>query len=227
MLTLKAEIRDTQIKPEVVRKTGKIPAVFYGKKEASTPISIPKTDFLKVWEEAGESSVVTLQTPDGVKESLIQEVDVDPISGKPRHADFYVFEKGHKVEVALPIEFTGVSPAMKDLGGTLVKVIHELAIIAMPKDLPHGINVDISSLITFEDQILAKDIALPPGVELDVEPEEVVALVSAPREEIEEEEEEEEVDLSQIEVEKKGKDDEDEEAPETNESNKKQEEPEA
>src|SRR3989344_4655432 len=157
MLTLKAEIRDTHTKPETIRKAGKIPAVFYGKKEASTVISVPKIDFLKVWKEAGESSVVTLETPVGIKESLIHAVDLDPITGIPRHADFYVFEKGRKVIVELPIEFIGVSPAVKDLGGMLVKVLHEIKIEAMPKDLPHNINIDISSLVNFGDQILAKN----------------------------------------------------------------------
>lgn len=203
MLTLKAEIRDLNTQPDQIRKAGKVPAVFYGKKEASTPISIGKIDFLKVWREAGESSVVTLDTPEGEKESLIHDVDLDPVTGQPRHADFYVFEKGHKVEVAIPLEFVGVSSAVKDLGGTLVQVVHELKIEAMPKDLPHNIEVDISSLAQFGDQILAKDIKLPSGVELKLAPEDVIATVSAPREE--KEEESAPVDLSSIEVEKKGK----------------------
>ncbi len=211
MLTLKADIRDTKTKPEEIRKTGRIPAVFYGKKEASTPISISKVDFLKVWNEAGESSVVKLDTPDGDKESLIQDVDLDPVTGIPRHADFYVFEKDHKVEVKLPIEFVGVSSAIKDLGGSLVKVLHEVKIEAMPKDLPHNLQIDIGSLIQFGDQILAKDIVLPQGVELKENPEEVVATVAAPREE--KEEEAAPIDLSQIEVEKKGKEETAEEAP--------------
>lgn len=206
MLTLNAEIRNDSSKLDELRKAGNIPAVFYGKKEASTPISIPKIDFLKVWKEAGESSVVTLNTPDGEKETFIKDVDVDPVSGAPRHADFYVFEKGHKVEVALPIEFEGISPAVKDLGGVLVKVLHELKVEAMPKDLPHNIVIDISVLIAFGDQILAQDIKLPSGVELKVGPEEVVATVSAPREE--KEEEVAPIDLDSIEVEKKGKEDE-------------------
>ena len=222
MLTLKAEIRDNLTKADAVRKAGKIPAVFYGKKEASTSISIPKIDFLKVWKEAGESSVITLETPVGQKESLIQDVDLDPVTGVPRHADFYVFEKGHKVEVKLPIEFIGVSPAVKDLGGMLVKVLHELKVEAMPKDLPHNIEIDISTLIQFGDQILARDIILPTGVILQEHTEEVVALVSAPREE--KEEEEAPADLSTIEVEKKGK--EEEEPTETNESVSKKESPE-
>ncbi len=203
MLTLKTEIRDRTTKAETIRKAGRIPAVFYGKKEASTPISIPKIDFLKIWKEAGESSVVTLETPAGSKESLIQDVDVDPVTGVPRHADFYVFEKGHKVEVELLIEFVGVSSAIKDLGGVLVKVLHKLKVEAMPKDLPHNISVDINTLANFGDQILAKNITLPAGVELRENPEEVVALVSAPREE--KEEEAAPIDLSAIEVEKKGK----------------------
>ncbi len=198
MLTLKAENREKTEKLDALRQVGKIPAVFYGKKEASKPISISQADFLKVWREAGESSVVSLETPEGVKESLIHDVDVDPVTGAPRHADFYVFEKGKKLEVELPLEFVGVSPAVKNLGGTLVKVLHELKIEAQPKDLPHSIEVDISSLATFEDQILAQDIKLPAGVDLIENPEEVVALVSAPREETEEESAP--IDLSQIEV---------------------------
>ncbi|KKU49829.1 MAG: 50S ribosomal protein L25 [Parcubacteria group bacterium GW2011_GWB1_49_7] len=212
MLTLKAHIRNTDTKPEEIRKAGQIPAVFYGKKEASTSISIPKIDFLKVWKEAGESSVVTLDTPDGNKESLIKDVDIDPVSGAPRHADFYVFEKGHKVEVALPIELTGVSPAVKDLGGILVQVLHELEVESMPKNLPHNITVDVSGLANFGDQILAKDITLPNGVELKINPEEVIITVSAPREE--KEEEVAPIDLSSIEVEKKGKEETEGETPE-------------
>ena len=212
MLTLKAEIRDKTDKLDRIRKAGRVPAVFYGKKEASTAISIPQIDFLKVWKAAGESSVITLETPKGIKESLIQDVDLDPLTGIPRHADFYVFEKGHKVEVELSLEFTGISPAVKDLGGMFVKVLYKLKVEAMPKDLPHGINVDISSLVSFGDQILAQDIVLPPGIKLREHPEEVVALVSAPREE-KEEEVVEPVDLSEIEVEKKGKEDAEEPAP--------------
>lgn len=206
MLTLKAELRNKGENPDIARKAGKVPAVFYGKKEASTPISVSSADFLKVWKQAGESTVVTLQTPDGEKDSLIQDVDLDPVTGNPRHADFYVFEAGHKLEVDLPIEFEGVSPAVKDQGGILVKVLRELPIKATAKDLPPHITVSIEGLVQFGDEIRAKDIKLPSGVELTVDPEEVVALVSAPREE--KEEESAPIDLSSIEVEKKGKEEE-------------------
>jgi large subunit ribosomal protein L25 len=204
MITLKAQARDLSVSPDDLRKGGFIPAVYYGKKEASTNISLNMVEFMKVWKLAGESSVVTLETTDGEKESLIHDIDFDPVKSTPRHVDFYVFEKGHKVQVEVPMEFDGVSLAVKDLGGTLVKVVHALKIEAMPKDLPHNLIIDISNLVDFQSQILASDIKLPAGVTLLENRDEVVALVSAPREE--KEEESAPLDLSAIEVEKKGKD---------------------
>lgn len=202
MITLQTEKREVSENLGALRKKGIIPAVFYGKKEKSTPISVLKKDFLKVWKEAGESSVITLKTAEGDLEALLHDVDLDPVTDVPRHADFYVFEKGHKIKLDIQLEFTGVAPAVKDLGGILVKVLREIKIEAMPKDLPHEITVDISPLINFESQILAKDIVLPSGVSLVDSPEEVVALVTEAKEEVEETVP---VDLSTIEVEKKGK----------------------
>lgn len=189
-----------------------MPAVYYGFKETSTPITISKSAFKKVLREAGESSVVIL-SGDGKKiEALIHEIDFDPIKGEPRHADFYVVEAGKKVEVSVPLHFEGVSPAVKNLGGILVKVLHEIKIEAFPKDLPHSITVNIETLVDFDSQIHVKDITLPKGVASLEESEEVVALVSAPKEE--KEEEAAPIDLSAIEVEKKGKK---EEVPESSE----------
>jgi len=211
MLTLDVEMRSKSEDLGKLRRKGLIPAVFYGKNVKSTPISIKEKDFIKVWRKAGESSVVTLKDSTAEVSVLIHDVAIDPVKDVPIHADFYVFEKGKKVEVSVPLEFVGVSPAIKDLGGTLVKALHELKISAEPQNLPHQIEVDISSLADFTSQILAGDLNLPKGVDLIQLPHEVVAAVSAPKEE--EVEEVAPVDLSTIEVEKKGKKDEEGEAP--------------
>ncbi|MFO0718422.1 MAG: 50S ribosomal protein L25 [Candidatus Paceibacterota bacterium] len=204
MLSLKIETRKIPQNLKSLKSKGQMPAVFYGKKEKSTPVSVSLAEFLKVWKKAGESSVVALKREDGEDlEALIHEVDLDPVTDTPRHADFYVFEKGHKIEVHIPLEFVGVAPGVKDLGGTLVKVLRELKIEAMPKDLPHEIKVDISTLTNFDSQILAKDIVLPSGVTLVEGADEVVALVAEAKEIVEEVSAP--IDLSAIEVEKKGK----------------------
>lgn len=204
MILLKAKKREPKVSLANLRKNGELPAVFYGKKEKATPIAVILKDFVKVWKETGESSVVTL-TMAGEEnlEALIQDVDLDPIRSIPRHADFYVFEKGKKLKIKTPIEFVGVSPAVKDLGAILVKVLHELAIEALPKDLPKKIEVDIGVLKNFGDSIAAKDIKLPTNVGLMEKPEEVVVSVYEPKEE--KEEEAPAPDLTAIEVEKKGK----------------------
>lgn len=203
MFTLEVKKRDQKANLDAMRKSGFVPAVFYGKKEASTAVAVKNVDFLKVWKQAGSSSVIGL-SGDGIEvEALIQDVDLHPVTGKPRHADFYVFEKGKKIKVNVPLEFSGVSPAVKDLGGSLVKVLHTLEIEAMPKDLPHNLVVDISALIDFKSVIAAKDIKLPSGVMLIAHADEVVASVYEPKEEIEEVAPT--VDLSTIEVAKKGK----------------------
>jgi len=203
MITLNIHKRDVKENLDALRTKGMIPAVYYGKKEKSTPIQVSFSDFIKVWRKAGESSVVTLQDGSAELDALIHDVDVDPVKGTARHVDFYVFEKGQKIEVNVPIEFVGNAPAVKELGGNLVKVLREIRIEATPKDLPHTISVDISPLTTFSSVIIAKDIKLPAGVTLVTHADEVVVSVYEPKEEVVEEVTS--VDMSAIEVAKKGK----------------------
>ncbi len=203
MITLQAEPRQVGAKLHKMRQEGKIPAVYYGRLEASTPILVSKVEFEKVFKQTGESSVINLTTPTGAHDALVHDLDRDPVTGIIRHIDFYVIEKGKKVSVHVPIEFVGVSGAIKDLGGVLVKVLHEVEIEAEASKLPHHIEVDISSLVDFESQILAGDLKLPAGVTLITGPEEVIVLANEAKEEVIEEVP---MDISQIELsEKKGK----------------------
>lgn len=204
MLTLKTEARENKkAANEALRNEGKIPAVFYGAKQETTPIAISAGDFLRVWNEAGESTIITLETANGKLDTLIHEVQFNPVTDEPVHADFYVVDKDKEIYVEVPLEFEGVAPAVKELGGILVKVMHELEVKTRPQDLPHNIVIDISVLKDMDSHISVKDITLPNGVVATANPDEIVAAVSAAREE--EEAPATEVDMSSIEVEKKGK----------------------
>jgi large subunit ribosomal protein L25 len=215
MISLNFETRDIKTKLETMREAGNIPAVFYGPKEKSTSIVVVAKDFMKVLKKAGESSIIVLKDKSGAEhEALIHALDKHPLTGVVRHIDFYVIEKGKKLTVDVPLNFTGVSPAVKDKGGILVKVQREIEIEAIPKDLPHEIVVDISSLVELTDVILAKNIALPSGVTLKINPEEVIASVSVAKEETEEAPKT--IDMSAIAVEAKGKEAKEGEAPAEN-----------
>jgi large subunit ribosomal protein L25 len=219
MLTLTVEKRDKVGKVEGLRQSGLLPAVFYGPKEKSTSVTVPTVEFKKVWKKAGESSVIILKEKSGNEhEALIHEVDVHPLTGEPRHIDFYVIEKGKKVEVSVPLIFDGIAPAVKDLGGILVKVHRELKIEAAPRDLPHELKVDLTKLITMTDVIHAKDIVLPKGVDLKINPEDVIASMAEAKEEVVEAPAE--IDMSAIEVEAKGKEVKEGEAPVAGEAGK-------
>ncbi|MSU45361.1 MAG: hypothetical protein EXS47_01900, partial [Candidatus Zambryskibacteria bacterium] len=75
MITLDAQKRDSSQNLQTLRKEGKMPAVFYGKKSESTPITLLQKDFIKVWKQVGESGVVSIKTATGTVDTLIHAVD--------------------------------------------------------------------------------------------------------------------------------------------------------
>ena len=203
MFVIKAEKRDPSVKLDNLRKSGKIPAVFYGAGEVNTPVTLSNVEFKKIWRNAGESSAITVSTGKSEVNALIHEVQVDPITSEPIHVDFLVIDMKKKIKVQVPLVFEGVSNAVKSGIGNLVKVLHEIEIEALPIDLPQNLVVDISKLETLNDNILVSDVKLPKGVALITSANDVVASVVAQVEE--KEEVAAPVDLSAIEVEKKGK----------------------
>lgn len=203
MFSIKAKKRNLNIKLDVLRKGGEIPAVFYGAGKTTTPVSLSNVEFKKIWREAGESSAVKIAMSSGDIDALIHEVQVDPITDEPIHVDFLAIDMKKKIKVKVPIEFEGISNAVKDGLGNLVKVLHEIEIEALPVDLPHNLVADISKLETLDDNIFVSDIKLPVGVMVITHGTDVVASVVVQVEE--KEEVVAPVDLSTIEVEKKGK----------------------
>jgi large subunit ribosomal protein L25 len=212
MNTLTAIKRSKTDKLASVRNNGMVPAVVYGARVENTMLSVSSVDFEKILKSAGESSTILLEIKgdEGKKaetskkvDVLIHDVQVDPVKGFPIHIDFLAIDMNKSIKVTIPIEFIGIAGAEKNSLGVLVKVMHEVEIEALPKDLPHNITVDISTLANLDDQIHAKDIALPKGVKMITEGDEVVALIAMIKEETEEIVAP--VDLSSIEVEKKGK----------------------
>jgi large subunit ribosomal protein L25 len=175
--------------------------VVYGASAETTPVTLDLKAFEVAWREAGESTILSLTGLPKELSVLIQDVSVDPLYGTPTHVDLLAVRTDRTVEVTVPLEFTGTAPAEK-LGGTLIKVLHEIDIEALPKDLPHSIVVDVSTLATFQDQIHVSDIVLPAGVSAVTEPDEVVALV---QEAGEDEGSTGTADIASVEVVKKGK----------------------
>jgi large subunit ribosomal protein L25 len=188
MVSLSGKIRKIfGKKTKTLRKKGVLPAILYGPKIKNLPLEINLNEFEKIYNLAGESSLIDLKVENNKKFSvLIHHIEYDPLTGKPLHIDFYQPSLKEKVKIMVPLIFEGEAPAVKELGGTLIKNISEIEVKALPQNLPHEIKVNIEKLKTFEDNILIKDLKVPEGVQILREEKDIVAQV-VPPEKVEEE----------------------------------------
>jgi large subunit ribosomal protein L25 len=188
-LELKAEVReDVGKKLESLREKGIVPAVVYGFGHKPVSIQVNYEEFKKIFEQAGESTLLKLkvQMPNAkeeVKNVLINDISRDPISGKFTHIDFHQVRMDQTIKAEVPLIFEGEAPAVKNMEGVLIKNITEIEVEALPKDLPHEIKVDISILDSFDKHIRAKDLILPAGVKIELNPDEMIVSVIPPRSE--------------------------------------------
>lgn len=193
MISLPAKIRENVGRSvKKLRDQGTIPAVLYGPKIKNLNLEIDLKQFESIYKEAGESTLVSLEVADAEKRSekkflvLVHDVENDSLSQKPIHIDFYQPKLDEEITVTVPLIFEGEAKAVKDLGGTLVRNIQEIEVRALPQNLPHEIKVSVEKLISFEENVLVGDLALPKGVKVLKDPSEIVALVLPP-EKVEEE----------------------------------------
>ena len=186
MITLELKSKKREIfgkKLKTLRKLGAIPAVIYGGNEGSVPLILELKEFKKVLKNAGETTLIRLFIEDlePYRSVLIHDSSRDPVTDEIRHVDFYEVKMDEKIITKVPLVFIGNSFAVTDLGGVLVKAMQEFQIRALPADLLHQIDVDISSLKNFDDNILVQDIKLSKNVEVLENATSSVASVAPPR----------------------------------------------
>lgn len=182
MLTLDVNPRDSKESAKKVREQGLVPAVFYGPKEEATAIAVDSRRIESVWKSAGETTIITLKGAGENVDTLIHDVQVDAVTGKILHVDFYAIEKGKKVTLNVPLEFIGEAPAEK-AGHIIVKALHEIEIEVAPAELPHSLEVDISKLENVGDHVSAGQIKLPPSATLITGADEILVSITAFQEE--------------------------------------------
>ncbi|MEK9181153.1 MAG: 50S ribosomal protein L25 [Patescibacteria group bacterium] len=168
-----------------IRDAGKIPAILYGHKIKNQTLAVDKKDFEKVFSKAGESTLIELvvdsQKPRTV---LVHDVQRHFLGNQFTHIDFYEVNMTEKIRSKIPIVFSGSAPAVKDLGGVLVKNLDEIEVESLPGDLPSNFEVDISKLKTFEDGFSVSDLKYDSDkVKILVKTDEIIVKVTPPRSE--------------------------------------------
>jgi large subunit ribosomal protein L25 len=184
-LTLKAEVRKISgRKVKNLRKEGILPGNISGKKIKSEAVQVVFKDFEKVYKEAGETGLVTLEIGKEEKPVLIHNLQVNPVSDVPVHVDFLQVDLKEKVEADVPVELTGESPAEKQALGTVVQYINEIKVEALPMDLPEKFEVDTSELSEVDQAIFVKDLKVDRSkVDVKTGPDEIVVKVEPPQKE--------------------------------------------
>jgi large subunit ribosomal protein L25 len=182
-ILLQAQIRELKTRDsKALVKTGSIPAELYGHGVPNQHLSVNFVDFEKVLRKAGESTLIELSLPDGSKKNvLIQDVQHHYLYSMPIHVDFFEVKLTEKLTANIQIEFIGEADAVKVLGGTLVRVINEVAVECLPMDLPQHYKVDISKLKTFDDALTIADLPHSDKVQILADKTELIAKVQPPR----------------------------------------------
>lgn len=186
------------------RKEGLIPAVVYGRGIKSESIWVKNLDFSRLIAKSGESTMISLEIDENKDRNvIIYETQEDPVRGNYTHIDFFQVRMDEEIETEVELVYVGEenAPAVKELGGVLVKNMDNVTVKCLPAHLPSEITVDVSKLATFEDRITVKDLNISDQVKIDLEPETVIALVSPPRsdDELSKLEEKVEMDVSKVE----------------------------
>jgi len=214
-VVIQAERRNVTGKQvNVLRRSGKLPAVMYGHNFAAIPIMMDHREATNTLFGLTSSSLVTINLDGEEHLALVAEKQRDYIKGKLIHIDFRVVSLEEKVRAEVAIELVGAAPAVKDFNATVVTNLGSLEVECLPQDLPEKFVVDLSSLIKIGDSVLVKDVISSEQITVLEDPDAVVVVAVAAEIEVEPEVEKAEGEVEVVEepeVVEKGKKEEPEE----------------
>lgn len=167
-----------------LRRQGQIPAIVYGHDTANQAITLDRLAYEKTFASAGTSTLVELVIDEKKPlKVLLHEPVYHPAKPVLLHTDFYAVKMNEKLQTEIPLHFIGEAEAVSVLDGTLNTQIDTVTVECFPDKLVPAIEVDITSLKTFDDILRVSDIIAPEGIEIMADPEEVVLTIIPPRSE--------------------------------------------
>lgn len=153
-------------KVKQLRKKGIIPANVYGKKVKSTAVQLDEKELASVYEKAGNTGLVELLLDKEKRPVLIHKIQYHPVTDKPLHVDFHQVDLKEKIITKVLLKFAGESIAVKDKLGTLLAILSEIEVEALPSDLPEKIEVDVSGLSQIDQSIKVQDLKVDSKVKI-------------------------------------------------------------
>ena len=166
-----------------LRRAGNLPAVLYGHRIETTPITLDAHEAALRLSHLTTSSLVMVDLEGTEYPALVREKQKDYLKNRLLHVDFQVISMTEKVTTKVGIELTGTAPVVKGFSAVIVTVLSELEIECMPQDLPARVVIDISGLTEIGAAIHVRDVVISDKVQILDDPGETIIVASATREE--------------------------------------------
>lgn len=165
-----------------LRRDGRIPAVLYGNGQSLLLSMDPKVARHIIMSQAGHTGLLTVRVADGAhleeRVAVLQDHQVDPISGAVLHVDLFEVSMDKSLRVKVPVTIIGGVPAGIKEGGSLHQPLRELHIECLPTQIPDHVEVNAESL-QIGQGIRVQDLNIPPGVKVLEDGSVMVAHVTA------------------------------------------------
>jgi len=180
---LAAQVRKEQKKGPArrLRQKGFVPAIFYGRSAENILLAVKNDELVKLYKDKKNHAFIKLIIDDGgnkkiEKLSLIKELQVQPLTGKFYHADFYEVDIKRKLIIDVSLRFIGKAIGVEN-GGELQHIKREVKVSCLPLDLPDHIDVDVTNL-EIGDSIKIRDLKVPEGITMLDRPDASIASVA-------------------------------------------------
>src|SRR5215472_14802175 len=182
-MQLKASAREPMGKRSrrLVRE-GKLPAIVYGHNTQPTPIVLDRLEFQKVFVKSGRTHLVDLAIDGRTEKVLVREIQTHPRWIGPIHVDFYKVNLQEKIEVEVPIRLSGESAAVKRGDADILQPMHSVRVECLPSDIPEAFEVDLTPLEEIDAELRVNELAVPKGVTVLEEADELVVKIVHKRE---------------------------------------------
>lgn len=164
-------------KGKVVRKTGFIPGVIYGKDISSRPVKFSKNHLTRIVKDQGTRAKVHLLLQDEKRQGIIKDVHIDPMTNELCHVDIQLVEKGQKVHWQIPIVFKGREHL--ESKRLLLDINLDQIEVTGPVDaIPDIIEFDLRTK-QFNDAITVGDLDINPDIKVLNPPHTILAVIKA------------------------------------------------
>ncbi len=177
-----------------LRAAGRLPAVLYGRELDPIHLSLDTKEAEQLFYSISVDNTIVQLAVEGEKkpyETLIREIQVHPLRLTLTHVDFLRIQAGVTVDVNVPVHLIGIPEGVKNSGGVLEQIIHDLSVRCIPSKIPQSIDIDVTHL-DLNESMHIYDVEFEEGIEVTIEQKRTICSVAIPKV-IEEPEEEEDL----------------------------------